>query len=145
MMKNTDKPIVILDTNEFVFGLIGNQEYPIFLIQGLGKLSENFDFRVSRQIVKEILGNIPKNYQGKLFNFINSGIIKYDDKLIDKNLLVKYKNCGLKKGDAVIAAFADRENTDFLISENRHFLKELKTRKFKILNAEQFLEEVIKT
>ena len=43
------------------------------------------------------------------------------------------------------AAFADRENADFLISENRHFLEELKIKKFKILNAEQFLKEVIKT
>lgn len=65
--------------------------------------------------------------------------------LTDVELFQKYKNLGFKKGDIAIAAFAEKENADFLISENRHFLKELKTRKFKILNAEQFLEEVIKT
>ena len=144
MMKSTAKPIVILDTNEFVFGLVGNQKHPTLLIQNLGKLRQNFDFRVSRQIIKEILGNIPKNYQGKLFDLINSGMIKYDDKLVGEKLLVKYKTHGLKKGDAVIAAFADKENADILISENRHFLKELKTKRFNVMNAEQFLNEIIK-
>ena len=143
-MKSTDKPIVVLDTNEFIFGLVGNQKYPAFLIQNLGKLSQDFEFCVSRQITKEILDNIPKNCQGRLFNLINSGIIKYDDKLIDKKLLVKYKTYGLKKGDVVIAAFADKENADFLISENRHFLKELKNAKFKILDAEQFIKNILK-
>jgi len=143
-MKSTAKSIVILDTNEFVFGLLGNQKYPALLTRSLNEFHQNFNFRVSRQIVKEVLGNIPKDYQKKFFDLINSGIIKYDDKPIDNNLLVKYQTYGLKKGDDVIAAFADKVNATILISENRHFLKGLKTKRFKVLSAEQFLKEVAK-
>ncbi len=81
----------------------------------------------------------------KFSKLLKFKVVTIKDFFSDSGLFQKYKNLGLKKGDMAIAAFADKENADFLISENRHFLKDFKTRKFKILNAKQFLEEVIKT
>jgi len=145
MTKNMpEKPIVTLDSNELIFGLTGNKQYPKILIDNLKDLSRNYDFRINRQILKEVLDNIPNQYKEKFFKLVNYGLLNYDNKLIDKKLIKKYKNLKLKKGDNVIAAFTELINADFLISENRHFLKWLQTRKFKILNAEQFLKEIIK-
>jgi len=145
MMKIMPKEIiVVLDSNELIFGLIGKEQYPKILIGNLNKLKLNCSFRINRQIVKEVLDNIPNYHHGKFFRLIDYGIIKYDSKIIDKNLLNKYSNLKLKKGDNVIAAYAESVKAKTLISENRHFLKELKTRKFKIVNAEQFLKDILK-
>lgn len=144
MTKNMpEKPIVVLDSNELIFGLTGNKQYPKILIDNLKDLSQNYDFRINGQILKEVLDNVPNQYKEKFFKLVNYGLINYDNKLIDKRLINKYKNLKLKKGDNAIAAFTELINADFLISENRHFLQELKTKKFKILNAEQFLKEII--
>ena len=139
-----EKSIVTLDSNELIFGLTGNKQYPKILIDNLKDLSQNYDFRINRQILKEVLDNVPNQYKEKFFKLVNYGLINYDNKLIDKKLIKKYKNLKLKKGDNVIAAFTELINADFLISENRHFLQELKTKKFKILNAEQFIKDIFK-
>ena len=144
-MKNMPKRfIVVLDSNELIFGLTGNEQYPKLLIDNLGKLNPKYDFRISRQILKDVLDNIPENCQEKFFRLVNYGIVNYDSQYVDKYLLSKYKNLKFKKGDIVIAAYTELINANYLISENRHFLKELKTRKFKIANAEQFLKDLIR-
>ena len=139
-----EKPTVVLDSNELIFGITGNKQYPKILIDNLKDLSQNYDFRINRQILKEVLDNIPNQYKEKFFKLANYGLINYDNKLIDKKLIKKYRNLKLKKGDNVIAAFTELINADFLISENRHFLQELTTKKFKILNAEQFIKDIFK-
>ena len=144
MTKNTTKSVVILDSNELIFGIIGNKGYPYQLMQSIAKLCDNFDFWISRQIVKEVLDNVQDGQKGEFFKLITSGFLKYDGKIVDRELFLKYRNKGLKKGDVVIAAFAEMKDADFLVSENRHFLKGLKTGKFRVLNAEHFLREVIK-
>jgi hypothetical protein len=49
---------------------------------------------------------------------------------------------GLKKGDAVIGAFCEFREIDYFISENRHFISELKTDKFKILDSNEVLKKL---
>jgi len=81
-----------------------------------------------------------KNFYDFLFrNNINVSYSKMPFSLFNK-----YKNLGLKKGDIAIAAFCDSVNADYLVSENRHFLKGIKNTKFKIVNVEQFLRKFTK-
>ena len=47
---------------------------------------------------------------------------------------------GLKEGDALIAAFSEHENADYVISEDRHIYKNLDIRVFNPVSAEEFLK-----
>jgi len=49
---------------------------------------------------------------------------------------------GLKEGDALIAAFAEFEKVDYLVSENRHIYRNLDISEFIPVNAQEFLQIV---
>ena len=138
------KKKAVIDSNEIILGLTTeNTSSAIFIIK-LNELKEKYEFIISDDIYQEVMRNIPNYTKEKFSKLLEFKIITINDFLTDVELFQKYKNLGFKKGDIAIASFADKENADILISENRHFLKWLQTRKFKILNAEQFLKEIIK-
>ena len=45
----------------------------------------------------------------------------------------------MKKGDIVIASLREDEKADYLVSENRHFLKDTKFDKFNVIELDKFL------
>ena len=52
----------------------------------------------------------------------------------------EYVGKGLpEKADAFIGAFAEWMQARYLISDNRHFLRELKTTAYNVLDADEFL------
>ena len=65
--------------------------------------------------------------------------IIFNNQQLPFHLLDKYKKIGLKKGDIAIAAFCEHVKSDYLITENRHFLKKVKFSEFKVLGIEEFL------
>ena len=138
------KKKAVIDSNEIILGLTTeNTSSAIFIIK-LNELKDKYEFIISDDIYQEVMRNIPHYTKEKFRKLLEFKIITIKGFLTDVELFQKYKNLGFKKGDIAIASFADKENADILISENRHFLQELKTKKFKILNAEQFLKEIIK-
>ncbi len=138
------KKKAVIDSNEIILGLTTeNTSSAIFIIK-LNELKDKYEFIISDDIYQEVMRNIPNYTKEKFSKLLEFKIITINDFLTDVEIFQKYKNLGFKKGDIAIASFADKENADILISENRHFLKWLQTRKFKILNAEQFLKEIIK-
>ena len=138
------KKKAVIDSNEIILGLTTeNTSSAIFIIK-LNELKDKYEFIISDDIYQEVMRNIPNYTKEKFSKLLEFKIITINDFLTDVELFQKYKNLGFKKGDIAIASFADKENADILISENRHFLKWFQTRKFKILNAEQFLKEIIK-
>ena len=138
------KYTVLIDSNELILGLKGSKPSSKALIDDLDKLNELCDFRINETIFQEITRNLPLDAKEKFTKLLNVVIIINEAYATNKGLIDKYKNLGLKKGDIPIAAYAELIQADFLISENRHFLKELKTKKFKILDAEQFFKEMVK-
>jgi hypothetical protein len=55
-------------------------------------------------------------------------------------LLNKYVALGLRaKGDAFIGAFAEWQQVKYLISDNRHFLRQLQTDAYQVLDPLTFL------
>ena len=63
---------------------------------------------------------------------------------IPVKLFDKYRNeKGLKEGDALIAAFAEFEKVDYLVSENRHIYRGLGIKGFKPVNAQEFLKILV--
>ena len=137
------KQVIVLDSNEIIFGLLGRNNFCRILIDNLYKFKEFYDFKINGQIFSEVSRNIPKDAERKFIALLRLNIIKFDKDIIDASLIEKYKKLCLKKGDIIIAAYADKIEADCIISENRHFLKELKTKQFKIRNAEDFIKDNI--
>ena len=137
------KKKAVIDSNEIILGLTTeNTSSAIFIIK-LNELKDKYEFIISDDIYQEVMRNIPNYTKEKFSKLLEFKIITINDFLTDVELFQKYKNLGFKKGDIAIASFADKENADILISENRHFLKGLKTKKFKIVNAEQFIKDIL--
>jgi hypothetical protein len=61
------------------------------------------------------------------------------DEPTPRALVENYAALGLPaKADAFIGAFAEWMEVQYLISDNRHFLRDLKTEAFRVLNAAEF-------
>lgn len=78
----------------------------------------------------------------KFFKLIyGSESLKINERNIPKQLIEKYKRLGVKKeADAAIGGFVEWVKAQYLIFANRHFLKEAKPTRFKILFPTEFLK-----
>jgi len=125
---------IVLDSNEYIIFL--NQK-----TQLLDEIFQNNRIYVNEMIVKEVLRNIKESFKSQFYKLLfKDNIILHNEKL-PISLFEKYKNLGLKKGDIEIAAFCENMEVDYLITENRHFLKSKKFEKFKILSLKEFSEK----
>jgi hypothetical protein len=62
------------------------------------------------------------------------------DEPVPRALVDTYADLGLpEKADAFIGAFAEWMEVRYLVSDNRHFLRDLRTEAFDVLNAADFL------
>lgn len=61
---------------------------------------------------------------------------------IPAEFVVKYREFGLKKGDLLIGAFCEFRKIAYFVSENRHFLTQLHTDAFHVMNAENFVTQI---
>lgn len=131
----------VLDSNEFIFALRDEKEFCVDVLKLTGI---RFTALISHTIVEEVFLRL-KELEGKDFASLIIHIIKNlkleitDDSQIPLEIVEKYESRGAKKGDALIAAFTEWVGADYLITENRHFLKEIKIDKFKAINAENFI------
>jgi hypothetical protein len=139
---------IILDTNEYIFGLDREtgEEAPTRLLNAIRVLiEESKDFRLLLPgiIRKEVQRNIPEDLEGDFYRLIySSQKIEHHSMLnIPVKLFKKYLNeKGLKEGDALIAAFAEFAQVDYLVSENRHIYRDLDITEFAPVNAQEFLK-----
>ncbi len=146
-MKSLKKNMrLILDANEYIFGFddVNGKPQSIALIDRITTLMnilEDFAIIVPDIIRDEVQRNMPYYLLGKFYRFVasNSKVVYgflYD---VPQSLYNKYRQLGLKEGDATIAAFAEWQKVDFFISENRHIYQELKVEAFITCNAEEFM------
>ena len=126
--------IVVLDSNEYI----------IFLRENSGFLNKIIEIdiitiHINELILKEVLRNIDENAKKSFYtSLLQNNITLHNDKL-PYYLFEKYKQLNLKKGDIAIAAFCESIGAAYLISENRHFLREVKFDKFKVLTMKDFM------
>lgn len=65
------------------------------------------------------------------------------DLRVPERLVADYVARGLRaKGDAYIGAFAEWMRVEYLISDNRHFLRELRTDAYRLLSPGDFLKRL---
>lgn len=127
--------IIVLDSNEYINYLSKNA----LLLDKLVSNSRNVIY-INETITKEVINNLNEYLVKKFYDFLFRNNINPFDKKIPFSLLEKYKRLGLKKGDIVIAAFCDDINADYIVTENRHFLKDVKFDKFKVITLADFVK-----
>ena len=70
----------------------------------------------------------------RLFHDLDSADIV--DEPVPRELVLKYSHLGLpEKADAFIGALAEWQQVRYLVSDNRHFLRDLRTDAFEVLQA----------
>ena len=125
--------IIVLDSNEYINFLNKKSLY-------LNKLfDKNIVIYVNEIIIREVLRNIKETLKREFYNILFRNNIILNTKKLPNHLYYKYKNLGFRKGDIEIAAFCDSVNVDYLISVNRHFLKEIRFDRFKVVSMNDFL------
>lgn len=109
-----------------LFGLIGP---PLILV-------------IPRLIGQEVTRNLRTPEQVRLFHrlFQARDFAFMIDEPGPRALVEKYTRLGMpEKADAFIGAFAEWMQVHYLISDNRHFLRDLRTDAFKVLDEAEFL------
>lgn len=133
---------VVLDTNIWIFGLRNQPDRPACaqLLRCLNRLS----VRVPRQVLLELRANLNSEKMNDLFRLWST----YPDRIdirwgrVRLALIEKYQRMGCKLGDAAVAAHVEDMGIEVLISENRDFLEEIRGLPFRILSAEDALQEL---
>ncbi len=135
----------VLDSNIFIFALRSDKEVFAEILKFAGM---RFNCFIPRMVFYEVFERL-KSLEGKDFAAFAAHTIKslnleiIADELIPHELIEKYHKRGAKEGDGVIAAFAEWIKADCLVTENRDFLKEMRT-DFTTLNAEEFIRLILK-
>lgn len=135
---------VILDTNVWIFGLRRHPELPscALLLKRLGQLQ----LILPRQVLRELQANLTESELRNLFRLLKQlpkQIVIHWEKA-ETETIGKYQSLGCKLGDAAIAAHLEELEAEVLITENRHFLEELKDLPFRRLSAVEALAELEK-
>jgi len=139
---------IILDSNEYILGLDtaagpSASSRLLDLVHILIDESEEFRLLVPEIIVREVQRNLPPDLEKDFFRLIQSSRkIEYHTLIeVPKATFQKYRQkVRLKHADALIAAFAEFMKVDYIVSENRHLYRHLKTRRFATLTAQDFLD-----
>ena len=133
---------ISFDTNIYIFGIREDPNFPacVELLERIGELH----VYIPRQIIRELKNNLRPDEVSELFGLFNqySDRIRIDWKLIPFKLIEKFQCLGCKLGDAVVTAHLEEQRVHTLISENRHFLKEIPDLPFRVFSSTAALEEM---
>ena len=131
---------ICIDSCVFIHGL---QETDPASVQLLDTISPALILVIPRLVGQEVTRNLIRPEQVRSFYrlFHNRDFAFIIDEPVPRELVDKYVELGLpEKADAFIGAFAEWMEAQYLISDNRHFLRELHTDAFEVLDAETFIE-----
>ena len=126
--------IIVLDSNEYL--TFFNEKS--LLLRGILE-NEKITICTNELIIKEVLRNLDESIKKNFYKLLFNDNIKVHKEKLPAYLFKKYKSIGLKKGDIEIAAFCEFADAQYLIAENRHFLKNMKFDKFEVFGVKNFL------
>ncbi len=131
--------LICIDSNQFIFGIAQTAPDSVELLRVL----RVFEVAIPRLVVQEVTRNLRTPEQVKMFYRLlkSSRKLVIVEEPVPTDLVTKYATLGLpEKADAVIGAFSEWVGAKYLISDNRHFLKEIKTEAYEVLTPGEFLE-----
>ncbi|MGA9351931.1 MAG: type II toxin-antitoxin system VapC family toxin [Anaerolineae bacterium] len=135
--------ILILDSNEYIFGFADPHSDSADLLKAI----KDYVVIVPAIVVQEVTSNLaaisstlPRMFYGLLNDPSVHMVRSYDEP--PEELWLKYLDLGLSEEDAFIGGFAEWVGAKFLVSENRDFLRELKTEAFEVVDASMMLQKL---
>jgi predicted nucleic acid-binding protein len=111
--------------------------------QLLNLISENRPLVIPRLVAQEVTRNLLNPEQAAAFYhlFARSDFAFIVEEPVPRDLVLAYTERGLPaKADAFIGAFAEWLQVDYLISDNRHFLRDLQTTAYQVITPAQMLQ-----
>ena len=132
-----DKLKLVLDSNEYIF-YFGNKSNEILKLLDFQELK----IFLNDLIIQEVIRNINKENAAKFFNILKNPRFNVIMEQMTQNFIEKYRKMSLRKGDVLIAALCETIGADYLISENRHFLKKKIFDEFEVLSLKEFLRKI---
>ncbi len=139
--------LLVLDANEYIFGLSELKDTCVKLLDVL-PFVEGVKVVVSNTVLDEAARNLRYVHSILVtkFNDLIYGYEKFSvvsDERLPQSLVEEYQRLGLpSEADARIGAFVEWVKADFLVSENRHFLKKLKTTAYQVIDAAEALRRI---
>ena len=130
---------ICIDSSVFIPGLQESDPAAMHLLDLVGP---ELTLIIPRLVAQEVTRNLNTPEQVRRFYrlFQTYDFAFIVDEPVPRNLVNKYTNLGLpEKADAFIGAFAEWMNVRYLVSGNRHFLRELQTDVFDVLDAADFV------
>lgn len=110
--------------------------------QLLDLISPSLQVVIPRVVAVEVTNYLPSAPAAAKFYrlFHNRPFARIIDEPMPEALVDRYVALGLRvKGDAYIGAFAEWQAVRCLISDNRHFLRDLRTDAYRLLSPSDFL------
>ena len=131
---------ICIDSCAFIHALQESDPDAVRLLRLVGN---DIILIIPRLIAQEVTRNLKTSEQVRrfyrLFRVVDFAWIV--DEPVPRELVDKYVRLGLpEKADAFIGAFVEWMDMRYLISDNRHFLRQLQTDSFEVLQAGEFLE-----
>ena len=129
---------ICIDSSVFIRGIKTRDATiaTIFSLTGV-ELTLSTPRLVANEVTRNLISPHETRLFYKLFNHPNSLIIGQP---VPSHLVEKYILLGLPaKADAFIGAFAEWQSIDYLISDNRHFLRQLRSSAFTVLAPFDFM------
>lgn len=130
---------ICIDSCVFIHGLQQTDPAATRLLEIAGP---DLNIVIPRLIVQEVTRNLTTPEQVRRFYrlFSHSGFAYVVDEPVPRYLVEQYVGLGLRaKADAFIGAFCHWLQIKYLVSDNRHFLQELHTSAFKVVEAAEFV------
>jgi hypothetical protein len=129
---------ICIDSNQFIFGIAGVDPASEELLLLLPYL----DIVLPRLVIQEVTRNLNDVQVKALYALLNRAPrVAIVEEPVPPDLVSKYVALGLPvKADAVIGAFAEWQDVQYLISDNRHFLVDLRDAAFEVLSPNEFLQ-----
>ena len=129
---------ICIDSNQFIFGIAGTDAASEALLLRLPHL----EVVIPRLVLNEVTRNLSTRDVKSLYTLLGKApLVTIVNEPVPAPLVAKYMAFGLReKGDAFIGAFAEWQQAMYLISDNRHFLSELRNAAFEVVGPEDFLQ-----
>ncbi len=128
---------ISLDTNVWLFGLVGVDEFCDRILFNLAM----FDVSVPNQVRAELEHNLSNSDMKQFYQFLLRSDVTVDFAKVPASFISAFEEKGLKKGDAEIGAFCEWRQIDVIISDNRDFLRGLSPGHFfDVMSPQAFCE-----
>ena len=130
---------ISIDSCVFIRGIRSQTSDAYQLLRQVGP---NLNLVIPRLIAQEVTRNLTQTEQIKTFyrQFAQQRYAFIVEEPVPRTLVHKYIQLGLPaKADAFIGGFCEWLEIDCLISDNRHFLRELKTTAYLVQTPSDFL------